>query len=118
MGKIRAIVRGTANDYDAFVDLATRVCSLVEANEPGTLRYEGFVDEDTARFVWHEVYEDGSAFLQHNQNLAEAGVMQELGQLVDFDSMTVLGEVDDSSVREALEQFGAEVLQRHVGFVR
>lgn len=118
MGKIRAIVRGTANDYETFVDLATRVCSLVEANEPGTLRYEGFVDEDTARFVWHEVYEDGSAFLQHNQNLAEAGVMQELGQLVEFDGMTVLGEVDDSSVREALEQFGAEVLQRHVGFVR
>ena len=118
MGNITAMVRGTAKDYDAFVDLAERVCALVEKSEPGTLRYECFVDDRNAQFVWHEVYQDGSAFFQHNQNLLEAGIMEEVGQLVDFDGMTVLGDVTDPDVREALDQMGAQILNRQVGVVR
>lgn len=118
MDNIRAIVRGTATDYDGFLRFAERVCTLVEENEPGTLRYECFVDDETAQFVWHEVYEDGPAFFQHNENLAEAGIMEEAGQLVEFDGMTVLGDVDDPEVREALGQFGAQILRRHVGVMR
>jgi hypothetical protein len=48
MGTIRAIVRGTTTDYSAFVRVAERACALVEENEPGTLRYECFTDEETA----------------------------------------------------------------------
>ena len=118
MGNITAIVRGTAKDYNAFTALAERVCALVEKNEPGTLRYECFVDPEHAQFVWHEVYQDGPAVLQHNQNLLEAGIMEEVGQLVDFESMTVLGGVTDPEVREALDQMGAQILKRQVGVVR
>ncbi len=118
MGNVRAIVRGTAKDYEAFVDIAKRACSLVEANEPGTLRYECFVDEENATFIWYEVYEDSAAFLQHNQNLSEAGVMEEVGELVDFEGMTILGDVTDPELREALDQFGAQILKRKVGVVR
>lgn len=118
MGNIRVIVRGTVKDYDTFVNLAERVCSLVETNEPGTLRYECFVDEESATFVWHEVYEDKAAFFQHNQNLSEAGIMEEVGELVDFEGMTVLGDVTDPELREALNQFGAQILKREVGVVR
>jgi quinol monooxygenase YgiN len=115
---ITAIVRGTARDYDTFVNLAERVCSLVETNEPGTLRYECFVDEESAMFVWHEVYEDKAAFFQHNQNLSENGVMAEVGELVDFEGMTILGDVTDPELRGVLDQFGAQVLKRQVGVVR
>ena len=118
MGEITAIVRGKAKDYDAFAALAERVCALVEKNEPGTLRYECFGDAENAQFVWHEVYRDGPAFLQHNQNLFEAGIIEEVGQLVDFDGMTVLGNVTDPDVQEVLEQMGAQVLNRQVGVVR
>ncbi len=118
MGTITAIVRGTAKDYDAFVVLADRACALVEENESGTLRYECFVDEETAQFVWHEVYEDGAALLAHGQNLAEAGIIEEVGQLVDFDGMTILGDEIDPDVKQALSQMGAQVLKRRVGVVR
>lgn len=118
MGNIRAIVRGTAKDFDAFVDLAERICALVDENEPGTLRYECFVDKEAATFLWHEVYEDPEAFFKHNQNLAEAGVMEEVSELVDFDGMTVLGDVTDPELREGLNGFGAEILTRQVGVVR
>lgn len=118
MGNITAIVRGTAKDFDAFAALAERACALVEKNEPGTLRYECFVDANNAQFVWHEVYQDGPALLKHNQNLLEAGIMEEVGQLVDFEGMTVLGDVTDPDVRETLDQMGAQVLKRQVGVVR
>jgi quinol monooxygenase YgiN len=118
MGTIRAIVRGTTTDFSAFVIVAERACALVEENEPGTLRYECFTDEETAQFVWHEVYEDAQALFQHNQNLSDAGIMEEVGPIVEWDGMTVLGDVSDPELHNALGQFGAQILKRQVGVVR
>lgn len=118
MDTIRVIVRGTATDYGAFTDLAARVCALVDENEPSTLGYECFVDESSAQFLWYEVYADDSAFLKHNQNLAEAGIMDEVAQVVQFDNVTALGDVTGAEAREALAQWGAAVFQPLTGVVR
>lgn len=107
MAVIRQLVEGSARDFEEFTDLARRVCALVEEELPGTLHYECFADPATGRFLWDESYRDAQAYLEHLEKLTEAGVMEKVAELVDFDRVTVLTPVEDPQVRAVMEQFGA-----------
>ena len=118
MNHITAIVRGKANDHDKFLTLAEQACTFVEGNEPGVLRYECYVDPETSRFVWHEIYRDGPALLEHVERLMATGVPQQVDEVVDWEGMTVLGDVTDPAVRDVLEGMGADIIPPHVTLVR
>lgn len=111
MSEIRAIIEGTAKDYDAFTDIAKRACAFVEENEPGILSYECFTDETSGRFLWKETYQDAAAFLTHGQHMSETGIMDEVTQVVDFDRVTILDPVPDAQARGVLAQMGAIWMQ-------
>lgn len=117
MGQIVVVNGGTAKDYKGFLELADRAIATVEAELPGTVRYECFVDEATSRFVWHEAYADGAAILQHVQHFIESGIVEEIPQLMDFDFAVALGDVDPDA-RAALERMGFGIYQRHAGVIR
>jgi quinol monooxygenase YgiN len=117
MGQIILVNGGTAKDYKGFLELADRAIATVEAELPGTVRYECFVDEATSRFVWHEAYADGAAILQHVQHFVDSGIVEEIPRLMDFEFAVALGDVDRDA-RAALEQMGFGVYQRHAGVSR
>jgi quinol monooxygenase YgiN len=117
MGQIVVVNGGTAKDYKGYLELADRAIATVEAELPGTLRYECFVDEATSRFVQHEAYADSAAILQHVQTFVESGIVEDIRQLIDYDFGVALGDVDPDA-RAALEQIPFGVYQRHAGVIR
>ena len=117
MGQISVVNGGTTSDYQRFLEWADRCIALVEAELPGTLRYECFVDEANSRFVWHEAYADSAAILQHAQRLVKSGLVEEIPQLMDFDFAVALGDVDPDA-RAAMEQMGFSIYRRHGGATR
>lgn len=98
MSNVSIIARGTARDYDAFVELSTEVCDFVARNEPDTLRYECHTDPATGQFVWHEIYTDDQALLKHFENLMSSGLPQRVAKVVTFEGMTALGVIEDEEV--------------------
>lgn len=73
----RSIVEWTSNDFPSIVDLVERMSDYVEADEPETLVFEWFGNEDTGKVVWYQVYSNDDAFLTHAQNMIEAGFRAE-----------------------------------------
>lgn len=51
----RSIVKWTTHDFPSVVDLADRMSDYVEANEPETLVFERFENENTGKVVWYQV---------------------------------------------------------------
>jgi quinol monooxygenase YgiN len=109
MGRIVVVNHGTVLDHEGFLGLVKEAIDVVEAELPGTLGYEFFLDGDNARFVAHETYADSASMLAHLQQLMAIGVPQRLPAVVAFDSAFVLGEVTEE-VRQALEPMGFQFL--------
>lgn len=117
MGRIIVTSGGTFKDLPTFRALVDRGVSIVEAEEPDVLAYECFVDEAASRFAWHEIFANGTAILQHVQNFADAGLLEEVPAAMDFDVTVAMGDVDHDG-RAVLEKMGFDILKPHAGLVR
>lgn len=116
--KSRSIVEWTTDDYPAAVDLASRMSAYVEANEPKTLAFEWFANEDTGKVVWYQVYATDEAFLTHVQNMIEAGFRAEAQQLFTQDRLLLLTPPTHPQTQEMARQVGAEQVIPIGGVVR
>jgi quinol monooxygenase YgiN len=105
MGQVIIVNHGTITDRQAFDGLLKEAVAGVEAELPGTLSYEFYVDEDGTRFLAHESYADSAAILAHLGHLTENGIPQRMMSAVTFDAAFVLGDVS-AEVRQALEPMG------------
>jgi hypothetical protein len=114
----RSIVEWTTNDFPSIVDLAERMSDYVEANEPQTLVFEWFGNEDTGKVVWYRVYSDDEAFLIHAQNMIEAGFRAEAQQLFTQDRLLLLTPPTHPRTQEMARELGAEQVEPIVGVVR
>lgn len=103
---------GTAKDVERFRAIADQAVALVEAELPGTVRYEFYIDPASSRFVWHETYADSDAILAHAQRLLAEGLPQQLPEVADFEFAFALGE-PSPEVRELLGQMGFEFVPMH-----
>lgn len=90
MSVSRSIAEWTSENYEAAVDLARRMTDYIEANEPDTLIFEWFGDEETGRVMWYQEYRDDEAFLAHAQNMAEQGFREETFQVLALDRVVLL----------------------------
>ena len=97
-------------------DLMKEMVAFAEANEPGTLAYEWFISGDGKQCHTHERYRDSAATVAHLTSFKanHAARLMSMGAATRF---VVYGN-PDSSVREALEGFGAAYLSPLHGFVR
>lgn len=112
MSQIVIINGGTAKDIEGFRALADQAITVVEAELPGTVLYECYVDPESSRFVWHESYADSDAVLAHAQRLIADGFPQQLPQVADFDFALALGDPSPEA-RELLGQMGFQVMPMH-----
>ena len=99
-----------------LIELMKEMVAFVEANEPGTLAYEWSMSGDGKQCHTHERYQDSAATVAHLANFTAnyAARLMSMGVATRF---VVYGN-PDSSVREALEGFGAFYLSPLGGFVR
>jgi quinol monooxygenase YgiN len=97
-------------------ELMNEMVDSTEANEPGTLAYEWSISGDGKQCHTHERYQDSAAAVAHLKSFKEnyAARLMSLGVATRF---VVYGN-PDSSVREALEGFGAVYMSPLGGFVR
>lgn len=121
MGSI-IIAGGTARDLPGFRTLVDEAMAIVEGDLPGTLVYDCYVDEQTARFVFNEAYAneayaDSTAMLKHLERMMAAGIFDRVPELADFDLNVVLGEVSDE-VRERLGEMGFDFHRQLAVMVR
>lgn len=83
--------------------LAARCLAAVQEKDPGTLRYDWYLDETGTECVVVETYEDSDALLAHFQTVEEP-----LGEALEFTTveLELYGE-PSPELREALAALGA-----------
>ena len=112
MSQIVCLLGGTATDVDRFRALADKAIAVVEAEPPGTLVYECYIDATTSRFAWHEAYATSAALVTHVQGLMSEGVLQQLPEVAEVDLALALGDLS-AEAREVLGPLGFRVLPIH-----
>jgi quinol monooxygenase YgiN len=107
-----------AGRSDEFRRLAEQVVALVGDSEPGQLRYRWHLSPD-GRTCWVDAwYADADAALAHLGGRAVAELLPSLLEVSDLAGVTVLGEVTDPALGDALAGLGAEVWPQVAGFTR
>ena len=103
-------------ELSSLKGLMKEMVDFVEANEPGTLAYEWSISSGGRQCHTHELYRDSAATVAHLTSFKAnyAARLMALGVPTRF---VVYGN-PDSSVREALEGFGAVYMSPLGGFVR
>lgn len=114
----RSFAEWTTDNYEAAVDLARRMTDYIKANEPDTLIFECFGDEETGRVLWYQEYRDDEAFLAHAQNMAEHGFREEIFQVLALDRVVLLTPPNHPTVKEMAQQPGFVKLQDIARVVR
>ncbi len=96
--------------------LMKEMVDFTEANEPGSLAYEWSISGDGKQCHIHELYRDSAAAVAHLTSFKAnyAARLMSMGVATRF---VVYGN-PDSSVREALDGFGAVYMSPLGGFMR
>ena len=104
-----------AGKLDEFKKIATEAIERVEANEPDTLSYEWFFNDDESKCYLLEWYKNSEAVLAHLENIGDL-----LGSLVEISSTNRLEIYGDPSeaLRQTLEPFGAKIHTHWHGITR
>lgn len=118
MSVSRSIAEWTTDKYEAAVDLARRMTDYIKANEPDTLIFEWFGNEETGRVLWYQEYRDDEAFLTHVQNMADQGFREETFQVLALDRVVLLTPPNHPTVKEMAQQPGFVKLQDIARVVR
>jgi quinol monooxygenase YgiN len=118
MSASRSIAEWTTDKYEAAVDLARRMTDYIKANEPDTLIFEWFGDQESGRVLWYQEYRDDEAFLTHVQNMADQGFREETLQVLALDRVVLLTPPNHPTVKEMAQQPGFVKLQGIARVVR
>lgn len=118
MGVSRSLAEWTTDDYESTVDLARRMSDYIDGNEPDTLAFEWFGDEESGHVLWYQEYRDDEAFLTHAQNMVEQGFRDEVFQVLAFERVVLLTPANHPQVKEMVQQSGFVELQDIAGVVR
>lgn len=116
-GSIRLIVRQgiMPGKLDEFKKLAEELTCGVEENEPTTLGYEWFIDEEGTSCYLNEYYGSSEDFLLHFKGLGPK--LHDMLAISPLQEMLVLGE-PNAEVRGMLGGLDAKFYTRSVGFCR
>jgi quinol monooxygenase YgiN len=98
-----------------FKAVAAEISALCKAEEPGTLAYHWYLNDDETGFALYERYADSDAFLAHLGNLEPH--MARFMSLGEITGVMVFGEPSPDA-RTALEGFGATFYGHVDGFAR
>lgn len=101
---------------DAFGILVNDMLTAIQANEPGTLNYDMFVNEELSICHIYEKYVDGEAFKKHLE-LFNAGFAERFGSVVEVTKFTVYGD-PNAEIRELLAGFDAVIMEPFGSIVR
>ncbi|MEO1225219.1 MAG: antibiotic biosynthesis monooxygenase [Pseudomonadota bacterium] len=93
---------------DAFVEISRRGLEIVRSNEPGTLSFSQYFNDDRSVAISLETYADSDALLAHMKNAsADIRLVEDIATVVRTE---IFGNVSDN-VKSTFEAFSARIYQ-------
>jgi quinol monooxygenase YgiN len=103
------IVKGKREEYKKLVREMSRT---VEANEPGTLHYQFYLNRDETKCIVNEIYADSEATLAHINGVASQTILPKIHNVSRISRLEVYG-----NPSEELQKVLADVvLQTYIPF--
>ena len=89
----------------------------VEPNEPTTIVYQIYLNEDGTKCMVHETYVDSKAVLFHNESAASKTILPRIFNLAHLVRLDVYGNPDDE-LKMLLTSFNSQIFTLYTGFSR
>lgn len=91
--------------------------SVVEANEPGTMGYQFFLNSDETKCIVHETYADSEAVLVHNAGIASQTILPKIFKVSRISRFDVYGK-PSADLQRVLAGFNPQIYSLFTGFFR
>lgn len=109
-----AVEPGKAEEYK---ELIQKMSSVVEANEPGTMGYQFFLNSDETKCIVHETYADSEAVLVHNAGIASQTILPKIFKVSRISRFDVYGK-PSADLQRVLAGFNPQIYSLFTGFFR
>ena len=114
---IRAYFIIEKDNVERFKKLIREMSEVVETNEPDTLEYRSYLNEDGTKCIVHETYVDSKATLSHNDSTASKTILPSIFNMAQLNRLDVYGNPDDE-LKKVLTGFNSQTFNLFTGFSR
>jgi quinol monooxygenase YgiN len=114
---IRAEFTIEKNKVEQYKKLIEEMSNMVQINEPNTLVYEAYFNEDGTKCMVHETYLDSKAVLSHNDSIASKTILPRIFNISKLDMLDVYGN-PNNELKKLLTSFNSQIFKFHSGFNR
>jgi quinol monooxygenase YgiN len=105
---------GKIEEYKKLIQEMSRT---VKANEPDTINYQFYLNEDQTKCVVHETYVNSDAALAHDNGVPSRTILPRIFSLAKISRFDVYGNPNEE-LQKSLVSFGAETFNLFTGFSR
>ena len=114
---IRAYFIIEKDNVKRFKKLIREMSEVVETNEPDTLEYRFYLNEEGTRCIVHETYADSKATLLHNYSVASKTILPSIFNIAQLNRLDVYGNPNDE-LKKVLAGLNSETFNLFTGFSR
>lgn len=114
---IRAEFTIKKDDVKQYKKLMREMSNMVETNEPNTLIYEAYFNEDETKCMVHETYVDSTAVLSHNDSTASKTILPRIFSISKLEKLDVYGN-PNNDLKKMLVNFSSQIFNWYTGFNR
>jgi quinol monooxygenase YgiN len=105
------------NSVDEFKKLINKMNEYVETNEPDTLEYRFYLNEDGTRCMVHESYKSSDAALSHNNSIASKTILPKIFNIAKLNRFDVYGNPNEE-LRDILKGLNSQTFTLFTGINR
>ncbi len=114
---IRAYFIIEKENVERFKKLIREMSEVVETNEPDTLEYRFYLNEDGTKCIVHETYVDSEAVLSHNDGTASKTILPRIFSIAKLNRLDVYGN-PSNELKKLLTSFNSQIFNLYTGFSR
>jgi quinol monooxygenase YgiN len=100
-----------------YKKLVQELCKVVEANEPHTLEYQFYFNDDETKCVVYETYANSEAAIVHNNGIASKTILPKIVEISQINRFEVYGNPSEK-LQKVLSSFNAQKFSVFTGFSR
>ena len=115
--QIRAEFIIEKDNVEQFKKLIREMSNVVETNEPNTLVYQSYLNEDGTKCMVHETYVDSEAVLSHNESTSSKTILPSIFNIAKLNTLDVYGN-PSNELKKLLASFNSQIFNWYTGFSR